>query len=888
MSRRPPSWVWFVAVPLVLLALAWGALVVLLPPARATQLVREQLARSLAREVRFDRVSLSLWPPVRVSVQRLELAEPGGFDHGAAFSTASLDLDLDVLALLSHRVRVRRLLLDGPALHLLLRADGTTNFDGVGATSTGAGQPPGSAPGSPPLELDVREFRVRDGHVLVDDLARARRTTFALGTRMSLATERAGTRVATGGETVLSGLASGPLTAARLSDLDPSLARLEWHVKHQGKYDIRSNRLALETLALDFGHTQLALSGLIDSVGPRARFDLRAHGANLDLEQLLSWASTADARALKGLSGHGQMSFDLRIIGGAVTGALPAVTGVVAVKGAAFHYPGAPVAVSGLSLTANFRPDTLLVPDLEASVAEQPVSARLRVWNFIDPMLEFAMRGNVDLAAVAPMLAPAGTQLGGRAVVDVSGSGRAKDPGTLVLGGHAQLENVSVEGAGLPKRLENVNGRIDFLPESAAIQRLTARAGQSSFSIDATVQRPLALMAAPDKVPPAEVEFAFRSTYLDLAELLPTTPGAPFLPNATGGGRVAIDRLKQGKLDVTGVQADVKLAPAALESPHFTLTGYGGAVSGDARFDLRDTRRPAWAIHATVDKVRADALLGAWTPVKDLLAGTLSSKLEFSGAGQTPDDLKHTLTLVGLAALTDGRLGPGPALDAVAQFVKVPKIRQVDFSRLELPMRIEHGRLVTDPVILDGASGEWHLAGAIGFDGALDYAVSVTLPPAAVEALSARSALAAGALSDAQGRMLLDLHVTGSARSPRVSWDTNAMRARLEGRASEALAEQRAKLEADAREAARQALLNRFGVAGDSSATKMPLTGTAARESVSSAARGLLKSFFGSRKATPPAQPRTPAPALVPPSPAPVPAPAPAPVPAAVPDTTEH
>jgi hypothetical protein len=61
-SRRPPVWLWFVATPIVLVALAWGALVVLLPPARATQLVREQLAKSLAREVRFDGVRLSNWP----------------------------------------------------------------------------------------------------------------------------------------------------------------------------------------------------------------------------------------------------------------------------------------------------------------------------------------------------------------------------------------------------------------------------------------------------------------------------------------------------------------------------------------------------------------------------------------------------------------------------------------------------------------------------------------------------------------------------------------------------------------------------------------------------------------------------------------------------------
>src|SRR5512134_2018244 len=176
-GARPPLWVWIAAIPLALLLLAWGALALVLPPERATRLVREQLSRSLARDVRFEKVTLSLFPPVRLAIKRLALAEPGGFERGAAFSAGSLDLDLDVLALLGRKVRVRRLTLSGPALHLLLRADGTTNFDGIGAPKPGA-RPGAGAP--PALDLDVREFRVRDGGLLVDDLRAARRIMLRL------------------------------------------------------------------------------------------------------------------------------------------------------------------------------------------------------------------------------------------------------------------------------------------------------------------------------------------------------------------------------------------------------------------------------------------------------------------------------------------------------------------------------------------------------------------------------------------------------------------------------------------------------------------------------------------------------------------------------------
>jgi hypothetical protein len=369
-------------------------------------------------------------------------------------------------------------------------------------------------------------------------------------------------------------------------------------------------------------------------------------------------------------------------------------------------------------------------------------------------------------------------------------------------------------------------------------------------------------MAQPGKMAPADVDFTLRSPYLDLAELLPVTPGAPFLPNARGGGHVSIGRLKQGKLDVAAVTADVKLEPALLESPKFSLQGYGGTVSGEARFDLSDTRKPAYAVKAVVDSVKADALLSAWTPAKNLLAGTLNTRLDFSGAGQSPNDLKQTLTLVGLAALTNGRLGPGPALEAIAQLVKVPKLKQVDFQKLELPLRVEHGRIISDPVKLSGPAGDWKLAGAMGFDGSLDYAVSVTLPPDVVRSLGADAALAAGALADPQGRVLLDLHVAGTTASPRVSLDTKAIEARLAGRVSEALSQQSRKLEADAKEAARQAL---SGAQGDSTKPKLDLNNKSTRDSLAREAKDLFKNLFGKPK-----------PASPPPSPPPAP------------DTTRH
>src|SRR5689334_9098401 len=269
---RPPFVVWLLVALVGLVGLAWAALAILLPPDRVRQIVSEQLSHSLARPVRFASASVSLWPPIRLRVAKLELAEPGGFARGTMFSTRAIDLDLDILPLLSHRVRVNDLAIESPVLHVLLRADGTTNLDGIAAPSTAGAKAPANAP----MDLELREFRVRDGQLLIDDVRSDRRTAFALETKLSLATQQGGQRIATSGETHVRDLAFGPLSAARRSDLNQGLAKLDWAITHRGQFDAPTHRLALDELALALGSTKLALSGRVDDVGPHARLDLRA------------------------------------------------------------------------------------------------------------------------------------------------------------------------------------------------------------------------------------------------------------------------------------------------------------------------------------------------------------------------------------------------------------------------------------------------------------------------------------------------------------------------------------------------------------------------------------------------------------------------------------
>src|SRR6185295_7236683 len=157
------------------------------------------------------------------------------------------------------------------------------------------------------------------------------------------------------------------------------------------------------------------LSGLVDDPGPHARLDLKAKGSGVDVGEVLGYLAAADAKALHGIHGGGKLDFDLAIRGAMATGALPTITGTLSVAQGSFQYSGAPAGVEGLSFHARFARDSVGIPDIVARVAGQPVRGRFAAMHFVDPIVAFAVQGNVDLAAVGPMVAPKNTKLAGQA-----------------------------------------------------------------------------------------------------------------------------------------------------------------------------------------------------------------------------------------------------------------------------------------------------------------------------------------------------------------------------------------------------------------------------------------------------------------------------------------
>src|SRR5262249_30602067 len=156
------------------------------------------------------------------------------------------------------------------------------------------------------------------------------------------------TRIATHGETTLSGYASGSTAATRLSQLNPALSALELRVSHQGELDTARDRLTLEHVDLEMGKAKAVFKGTVDSLSRAPRLALTTSG-KIDLGEVLDWLARAQSAALNGISGGGALSFDLALSGPVSAKQLPALLGRAAITQGRLRYPGATVEVKDLA-----------------------------------------------------------------------------------------------------------------------------------------------------------------------------------------------------------------------------------------------------------------------------------------------------------------------------------------------------------------------------------------------------------------------------------------------------------------------------------------------------------------------------------------------------------
>ncbi|MBD3222108.1 hypothetical protein GF314_12785 [bacterium] len=233
-----------------------------------------------------------------------------------------------------------------------------------------------------------------------------------------------------------------------------------------------------------------------------------------------------------------------------------------------------------------------------------------------------------------------------------------------------------------------------------------------------------------------------------------------------------VDEMRFLKAAYTSVEASGTLRERVIEVPSLSARLGSGRVDGSATIDYASDPygRATW--QANVQDAPASALLSPYAP--DLAAiwtGALRADLTGSCDLSDPEAIRNSLTLEGDVAGTDGRIDLRDSLGGISQYLGSRQdLLRVVYDGVDQHLKIRDGKAHIEGLRVQGKETDWTGEGWISLDGRIDMGLHVKLPAGFTPDLGDLSFVAEG-LRDEDGRIGLDLRLTGPSAKPKVSLD---------------------------------------------------------------------------------------------------------------------
>ncbi len=774
----------FVAGVILLLILASLVVKIVFTKEKLMSMLVPRIEEALKRQVEIDDVTVSIWGGLGVDVKGMRVLNPPGFAHEELFRFDQLSIRVKFFPLLRKRIEIKKLILESPEINLEKKEKGISNFGDLIESEGGAITIPAT----------FDRLQIKNGTILYLDSQDKKEIVlhqFDQSARLSLDDKMENAKI------------TGEIKVERvelnLPDYQGTLPPLTLSLEHDISLNMPGDYLDVNLLKIGIAEIELEVKGRVEKVSTTPVLNLTVESDKISLEDLLASLPKEESSPLSLLETSGNLALRASVRG-ATQGEPPLqIEGKITLQNARIDFATVPKPLHMPYGEINFNNRSLSFFSSDARLGEAPMELKLVVENFSDPSLTSQLKTNLNLAVLSEFVSlPEKTNFAGHAEINIKAYGKIKQSEKMNFSGRVDLKKVEVTTPVLGVPVRNLDATMTFKGSDIDIPELSLSLGKSSLTLQGKAYRAIPYLLSAEEGKPL-FSFSLDSPFLDLDEILPVSEEAAaeekapeqdtiLLPDINARGQIFIQRAIFRETKYTDLSADLDITDGVLKLDNIRANVYSGSVEGELISDLNDIEHLEFDLNLTANQIEANDFLSRFTGFDDHLFGKLNFEATFSGRGNRVEDIQRSLLANGKVTFADGKLVGWGLLDSLASFLHVESIREQDIKTLTNSFRVEDGRVWFDALSAATKDGDFDLVGSVGLDGTLDYQLAAVLSPE----LSLRFD-ALGDISDylknEQGRVVLDIEIRGTAKSPRFSLDTSKaqerLRAKLRGKVDE-------------------------------------------------------------------------------------------------------
>ncbi len=740
--------------------------------------LKREASRQVEADVDWDRLGLSFitgFPNLRVGLEGLELRNRAPFDSLVLADVGKLQVSVNPFSLMGDQMRIERVALIQPRIHVKVLEDGTANYNIAKA-------PDGPSPEGETADfsLSLAEYRIEDAELIYDDRAAGlyvRAEGFNHRGSGAFTQDQFDLKTQTRAHKLQ--VAQGRNVYLRDAEVDLD-ATVDIDLA-EGTYTLADNRLALNALTLGLDGTVQERG---EAEGGGYRLDLAWSSLDNDLAGLLSLLPPSVVGDLKGIKTSGQADFSGTIQGayGQTASGAAVYPGLVldaTVDDGRFAYPDLPGAAENLALDLHVQRGegsmegpgaaalNVDLRKLNGRWAGQPFSVRLKANDVLGrPDLDGALDANLDLATLGQVIPMPDAELSGTIDADLRMKGRLDDweagrYARVDAGGTMVVADLVYQSAFTPEPVRIERMETAFTPATWRVDRLNGSLGSSPFSATGRLDNLMSWWFR-DSVLVGAVDL--KLARMDLNEWL--RAGAADAPEANASGKqeqsgspgsaskaspasvaaiphgirlslgLQADQVVYENLELDGIEAVamVREQQAIIDELRFRTLDGQVAVSG--RYDTRDPEHHAFDLQYDLRDLpfgptaEAVEMVDQLAPIARYAQGTFRSQMRLSGRLDPQLEVVYeSLDGRGKLQSPEVRILDFPALDKAGQVLKLERLRSPRIQNLNLTYLIRDGRLETEPfdVAVEGVAMTVEGSMAIADQG-LDYDVDLGIP----------------------------------------------------------------------------------------------------------------------------------------------------------------